>query len=137
MKNLLKSGFLITLLVCAHASFADTKSITYKNQRGSVITLNWDEGHSAGNLTGTFTTAVSKCNAVIGKAIPIAGVYNNNTVALTANYPECGSVVAMSGNLNKDKTEMHLHWFVTRQAEDSLFGNWDTTITGADQYKKQ
>lgn len=120
------------LLVISNNVFADvSKDTGYKNQRGSSMDLIWN---ADGTLTGTFTTAVSQCKAALGKAAPVTGVYNGNAVALTVNYPECDSVLAMSGNVKKNRNEMNLHWFLTRQGEGSL-QEWNTTTTGEDQYK--
>ena len=142
MKTLVKLALASSaFLLISNSVFADvSKTASYKNQRGSVMNLEWSaEKDKAGTLSGTFTTAVSnnKCKDVVGKPAPVSGVYVGNAVALTVSYPGCDSVLAMSGNVDKDRSEMNLHWLLTRQGQDTVQESWDTTLTGVDHFKKQ
>jgi hypothetical protein len=128
-----------SLLCISSFVYAEAKEtvVTYKNLRGSIMKLNWSPSKDkVGTVSGTFKTAVSKC-AAAKRDVPVSGVYNGNALALTASFPGCSTVVAMSGNVSADRNEMHLQWLVTKEAESSLHESWDVTTTGVDHYKKQ
>jgi hypothetical protein len=124
------------LLVSASAAMADEAKITrYQNPKGSELALTWHpDNATSGTLTGTFKTAVSQCKAAIGQPMPVTGVYNGNVLALTINYPACESVLAFSGNTDKDHSNVNLHWFLTKHAEN-LGESWDATTTGVDIFR--
>jgi hypothetical protein len=116
---------------------ADNKGITYKNQRGSTLTLILqEEKPNSGKVTGTFITNVSRCKDVIGKPTPVVGYYTGNAVAITASFSECDGVVVMTGVMNKDKTEVNMQWLVNRHVDDPVNENWDSFVIGTDQFKK-
>ncbi len=119
-------------------SAAPSNSITYKNQRGSTLTLTWNsEQANAGSLTGSFITAVGNCKAAIGQPVPVTGYYNGNAIALIVNYPACNSVVAMTGNFNRNNDELKTIWLVARKADDPVQANWDANTIGSDTFNKQ
>jgi hypothetical protein len=124
------------LILTASAAIADEAKITkYQNPKGSELELTWHpDNDKSGTLTGTFKTAVSKCKAAIGQPMPVVGVYNGNVLALTVNYPACESVLAFSGNTDKDHSRVNLHWFLTRHSAN-LGDSWDSTTTGVDVFK--
>ena len=132
----------------ATSLWADTgKTITYKNQRGSILSLTWHESSQnnadaaseqeikTGSLTGTFTSAVGKC--ATGYAAPVTGVFNGNAIAITLNLPKCKQVIAMTGNLTNENEELHTLWLDAAQAADPRKDDWNSNIIGADHYKKQ
>ncbi len=93
----------VTTLFLSSLSFAATDTVTYKNARGSELKLHFS---SDDTVTGTFTTAVAskKCQQVIGIPRPIVGYTAKNAIAFSVNYPDCGSVVSFSGNVENDKS---------------------------------
>ncbi len=123
------------------------KTVTYKNQRGSILSLTWNESDESkkakegdapkdtGSLTGTFTSAVGKCAA--GNTVPITGYYNGNAIAITLNLPQCKQVIVMTGNLTNDNDEIHTLWLDAAQTADPRKDDWNTNIIGADHYKKK
>ncbi|MGB6976651.1 MAG: avidin/streptavidin family protein [Gammaproteobacteria bacterium] len=121
---------------CANAA-TDSSSETYKNQRGSTMTLAWHaNSRNTGTLTGTFTTAVGNCPQDVGIPMPLAGFFNGNAVAITVNFPHCKQVVAMVGNLTDNKNSLHTIWLDANQAEDPRGKNWNSNIVGSDTYQK-
>lgn len=126
------------LLIGSVQLHAATQTAVYKNQRGSVLFLTWqNEQNNAGKLTGTFTTAVARCKSALDNSAPVTGYYNGNAVALTINYPACGSVVAMTGNLTNNNNELQTIWLVAKGADDPVHENWDSNLVGSDSFKKQ
>lgn len=137
MTKALGLGFLSAAL--AIPALADQK-ITYKNQRGSTLTLTWHDSsekveEKAGTLTGIFTSAVGKCAA--GMPFPVTGVFNGNAIAININLPKCKQVIAMTGNLTNGNEELHTLWLDAAQAADPRKNDWNSNIIGADSYKKQ
>jgi hypothetical protein len=126
---------LLNLNYCVNAAAAS--SITYKNQRGSLMTLTWHavKGNT-GTLTGTFTTAVGNCKQDIGVPVPLAGFFNGNAVAISINFPHCEQVVAMVGNLTDNQNKLHTIWLDTAQSQDPRGENWDSNIVGSDSFQK-
>lgn len=55
---------------------------------------------------------------------------------LSYNFPHCKQVVAMTGNLNNDQTNLHPLWLDANQAGDPQGKNWNSNIMGADSYEK-
>lgn len=121
----------------AYAATQNASTVAYKNQRGSVLTLDMPAQKSdTGEITGTFTSAVGVCKHAAGTPVPVQGYYNGNAIAITANYPKCGVVVAMSGHLSKDKNQLQMLWLVTSKAEEPGKKDWNATSTGADHYQR-
>lgn len=135
MKNLsiLASGLLLVVVSTAIAE--EAKITKYQNFRGSELALTWHADNAkSGTLTGTFKSTVAQCKAAVGQSVPVTGVYNGNVLALTANYPACDSVVAFSGNTDKERKNINLHWFLTKHSAN-LNESWDATMTGVDFFK--
>jgi hypothetical protein len=127
----------LSLFLINHCLAAKDPTITYKNQRGSMMTLTWhSSGQNVGELTGTFTTAVGNCKEDIGVPLPLAGFFNGNAISVIVNFPHCKQVVAMTGNLNNDSTNIHTIWLDANQADDPQGQNWNTNIIGSDTYQK-
>lgn len=138
MNTIKKLSVVFTLFFMSHCAFAaEERSITYKNQRGSVLTLIWHENtQETGTLSGTFTTAVGNCKRDVGVPLPMRGFFNGNAVAITVNFPHCKQVVAMTGHLSANRDELATLWLDAVQAKDPVHKNWDANITGADYYER-
>ena len=130
-------GFFALLLINDSAFAATEKTITYKNQHGSTLTLIWHaDKKETGTLTGTFTTAVGNCKTDVGIPLPISGFFNGNAIAITVNFPHCKQVVAMTGHLTANHHELTTLWLDAVQAKDPTHKDWDANITGADYYEQ-
>ena len=113
------------------------QSITYKNQRGSTLTLVWHTHyHHTGTLTGTFTTVVGDCQADIGKPMPAYGFFNGQAIAITVNFPHCQQIVTITGNRSMNEKQLYTLWLDTRSVIDPLHQHWKGTIIGNDTYHK-
>ncbi len=137
--NTTKKIFLVfAIFFVSHCAFAAAEqTVTYKNQRGSVLTLIWHaETKETGTLSGTFTTAVGNCKADVNVPMPISGFFNGNAIAITVNFPHCKQVVAMTGHLSANRDELATLWLDAMQAKDPAHKNWDANITGADYYQR-
>ncbi|CAN5220266.1 hypothetical protein BH10PSE19_BH10PSE19_14320 [soil metagenome] len=137
-KNIIVS--FVCYLLCAGftANAAVDQSITYKNQRGSIMTLTWHSStKNTGTLTGTFTTMVGKCAADVGVPVPLSGFFNGNAVAITFNFPHCQQVVAMTGHLTDQNNALSTLWLDATLSHDPIHKDWDANITGADYYKRE
>lgn len=120
-----------------NAMAASDSSITYKNQRGSTMVLAWHtEAENTGTLSGTFTTSVGNCKEDIGVPLPLLGYFNGNAISVTINFPHCKQVVAMTGNLSNDQSNIHTLWLDANQANDASGKDWNSNIIGSDSYKK-
>lgn len=130
----------LTFYLCSMTHFAyaaEQPSMTYKNQRGSVLTLIWqDDKKDVGTLSGTFTTAVGNCKTDMNVALPISGFFNGNAIAITVNFPHCKQVVAMVGHLTHRHDKLTTLWLDAMQATDPTHKDWNANITGADDYER-
>jgi hypothetical protein len=131
-------SFVFALLATSYSALAATEpTITYKNQRGSTLTLIWHaDKRETGTLTGTFTTAVGNCKADVGVPLPISGFFNGNAIAITVNFPHCKQVVAMTGHLTANRHTLSTLWLDAAQAKDPIHKDWNANITGADYYEQ-
>lgn len=128
---------LIMLLASFSAHALCFQKVKYINQRGSILELCYHKNYKqdyAGNLSGTFISAVGNCEANMNKKMPISGFFNYNAIAVTINFPDCKQVVAMTGTVADD--ELHTIWLDASKAEDPTTKNWNSNIVGADSYKK-
>lgn len=131
-------GLIVSATFNTQAFAENNQIITYKNQRGSILTLTWqNDKDNTGTLTGTFNTAVGNCQADVGKPLPISGFYNGNAIAITVNFPNCKQVVAMTGNVTNGKNEIFMLWLDANQAKDPRGKEWNTNLIGADSYTKE
>jgi len=114
------------------------QTLTYVNQRGSVMVLTWNgDPEATGSLSGTFTTAVGNCKTDVGVPMPLSGFFNGNAIAVTVNFPNCKQVVAMTGNLIDQNQELNTLWLDAHQAADPTRKDWNSNIIGADHYVRQ
>lgn len=120
-----------------YATTSNTQSITYKNQRGSTMTLNWQPGqNNTGTLTGTFNSAVGSCKTDMNKPMPLTGFYNGNAISVIVNFPDCKAIAAMSGTLSNKRDQLETLWILTEQSKDSASKNWNSNIIGSDSFQK-
>ena len=99
----IKSFFYTTTLaslLLTQSAFADQNTMTFKNQRGSILELNI---LSDNKIDGYFTTAVASktCPQAIHKKRPITGYIVGNALTFTVVYPMCESVLSITGNIDK------------------------------------
>ena len=128
--------FGLSVLLSSTAIAASDSGITYKNQRGSEMVLNWHKNfQNTGTLSGTLTTAVGNCKADMGVPMPLVGYFNGNAVSITVNFPHCHQVVAMTGNASQDRSTIHTLWLDASQADDPRGKDWNSNITGSDSWK--
>ena len=141
MRNLkFKTLLLASSLICIgnFAYAANTPMLAYKNQRGSIIKLRWQpQEKNTGILSGTFTSAVGDCHKDMNVPVPISGFYNGNAITISINFPHCKQVVAMTGNVNKNKTRISTIWLDAHIARDPQHKDWNTNLIGRDLYKKE
>ena len=135
-KKVLFASCLVSMCGVVHAEAAST--VTYKNQRGSVLVLEWHaQDKDTGTLSGTFSTAVGDCSQDMNVPVPISGFYNGNAIALSVNFPHCEQVVAMTGNTTKDKTRINTLWLDAHIAKEPMRADWNSNLIGSDFYKKE
>lgn len=129
------SFFLLALAVNTNAQ--NLEKNTYKNQRGSILTLKWHptEGDT-GYLTGHFTTTVGDCPEDMNVSQPIKGYYNQNTLTLSINFPHCKQVLAMTGNIDENKSKISMLWVDAHVTSDPDHKDWNTNLIGTDKYRK-
>jgi len=136
----LKTKFLTACLFMGAINVVNAamqEETTYKNQRGSTLSLVWHhDAESSGKITGTFTTAVGNCQAEVGKPMPVTGYFSGNAVTLSVVYPQCKKTIAMAGHTDKERSNMHTLWLVASASEDPRGKNWDANIVGSDTYQK-
>lgn len=126
----------LCLNVPAFAVASADYTITYKNQQGSTLTLTWHpEKSNTGILNGLLTTKGGSCSQGAGIPAAVSGVFTGNAVALTVNYPKCDKVVAMTGNVKNNNTELQMLWLVTSQAKDYMRDNAGVNL-GSETYVK-
>ncbi|HVE44734.1 MAG TPA: avidin/streptavidin family protein [Gammaproteobacteria bacterium] len=107
----------ISLSLFSQGVFAGNNPIVYKNTRGSSLTLLFGSDNT---VTGTFITAVAskECQEAIGTTRPVVGYTAKNAIALSVNYPECGSVVSFAGNIEKNKKTIDMTAIIARQSTE-------------------
>lgn len=135
----LKIILISSCLICV-GNYAYAANVTgiYKNQRGSVLKLEWQSrGKNVGSLSGTFTTAVGNCQKDMNVPVPISGFYNSNAITISINFPHCRQVVAMTGNVNTNKTKISTIWLDAHIARDPEHKDWNTNLIGTDLYKRE
>lgn len=127
---------LSSLFFSHHAIAKSDHTITYKNQRGSVMVLEWHgDAAKAGNLTGTFTTAVG-CKENIGVPMPLTGYFNGNAISIAINFSACKATVGMTGKVSPGKNHIDTLWLTAYGTDGSPQKTWNTNIVGADSFEK-
>jgi hypothetical protein len=116
-------------------SYAETNSMMFKNERGSVLELNLMPDNK---LEGYFTTAVASktCPEAIQNKRPIIGYVAGNTLTFSVVYPSCGSVVSITGNFMQDKKGIDTIAIVNHQSNDISHEGPGARFISHDSYKK-
>ncbi|MBN9288633.1 MAG: hypothetical protein BGO43_07065 [Gammaproteobacteria bacterium 39-13] len=136
-KKFLMKAFCLLVGATNVVNAATHDETTYKNQRGSTLSLIWHhDTESSGKITGTFTTAVGNCQAEVGKPMPVTGYFSGNAITLSVLYPQCKKTIAMAGHTDKERSNMHTLWLVASASDDPRGKNWDANIVGSDTYQK-
>jgi hypothetical protein len=114
-----------TLAPKASATLTQGTTTKWKNHRGSTLVLIKDGN---GNLTGEFRTAVG-CG--VGKPRKIFGTTNGTGLSFTANFEECDSITAWTGQM-ESPTEMKTLWLLTVGSGDPK--SFKATYAGSDVF---
>lgn len=121
-------------LICQPINAAQN-TLTFKNQRGSVVELNLLENNQ---VEGYFTTAVASkaCPQAIGTKRPVRGYTVGNALTFSVVYPMCNSVLIITGNFAKDQRAIDTMSILNLQAEDVTHEGPGARFIGHDTYKK-
>lgn len=126
--------FVITISTYA----ANENTATYKNQRGSVMILNFhpDNKANAGTLDGTMTLNTGNLNKDSSIAYPLSGYYNGNVIGITVNFPQSKQVTAIIGHFISNKTKIETLSLDALQTKSSSPADWNSTTIRAGLYTK-
>lgn len=116
MKLKTLSAILLSTSLFTMNSWAADETITYKNARGSTLTLNF---HADNTVTGTFITAVASkdCKQAIGTKKPVIGFTADNAITMSVGYPECGATVSFAGNMENNKKMIDTTAIIVHQSQ--------------------
>ncbi|CAM2889598.1 Avidin family [Legionella steigerwaltii] len=133
-----KSFFCVTIALsslCTHSVFAAQKTVTYKNERGSILELNIVADNK---VEGYFTTAVASktCPQAIKQKRPITGYTVGNVLSFSVVYPMCESVLSVSGHFDKNQQAIDTISILNKQASDIAHEGPGARFIGHDAYKK-
>ena len=111
----------IFLSLVSQTVLAENNSITYKNGRGSLLTLKFSSDYT---VTGSFTNAVASksCQQSVGMKRPIQGFTADNAITIIVNYPGCGAVVTFIGNMDSSKKIIDTTALVAYQSSQDGLG---------------
>jgi hypothetical protein len=126
------AGF--SVLLCGSLHAATTDMLIFKNQRGSVLELNFLADNK---LEGDFTTAVASksCPEAINQTRPITGYVIGNALTFSVVYPMCDSVLSITGNFDKDKKTIDTLSILNKQSDDVIHEGPGARFIGHDVYK--
>jgi len=124
-------GYLFLSTPAAYA--INDYTAAYKNQRGSVIRLNFHPGSKAneGTLDGTVTLSDGN-NA----AYRVSGFYNDNVMAVTINFSQSKQVTAMIGHFMDNKTKIETLSLDALQTKNLSTTDWNSTTIRTSSYTK-
>ncbi|MDX1837180.1 hypothetical protein DIZ81_07000 [Legionella taurinensis] len=126
---------LVTLSAGADAASTARETITYKNERGSVLTLHFT---SKDTLSGTFKTAVAskECQEAIGSERPVVGYIVKNAITISVDYPACGSVLTFIGNIEQGKAMIDTTSILAHQSTHIATQGPGARFIGHDVFKR-
>lgn len=126
---------LMGLALVSSSVMAESQVVEYKNQRGSVLSIQYSDNNS---ITGSFTTAVATkdCREAIGVKRPVIGYMAKNAISFSVNYPECGSVVAFAGNVEQNKSIIATTALIVHHSKDTAKNNASFAMISHDVFKK-
>ncbi|STY31005.1 Avidin family [Legionella wadsworthii] len=133
-----KSLFCVTIAASSlmtQSVFAVQKTISFKNERGSILELNIQ---SDNKIEGFFTTAVASktCPQAINQKRPIIGYMVGNAISFSVVYPMCESVLSVSGHFDKDQQAIDTISILNKQADNITREGPGARFIGHDSYKK-
>lgn len=133
-----KSLFCVTIAassLMAQSVYAVQKTISFKNERGSILELNIQ---SDNKIEGFFTTAVASktCPQAINQKRPIIGYMVGNAISFSVVYPMCESVLSVSGHLDKNQQAIDTISILNKQADNITREGPGARFIGHDSYKK-
>ena len=119
----------------SQSAFAEQHTISFKNQRGSILELNILADNK---IEGYFTTAVASktCTQAINKKRPITGYIVGNALTFSVVYPMCESVLSVSGNIDKAQKSIDTISILNKQADDITHQGPGARFIGHDSYTK-
>lgn len=134
MKIIGSTAIVAATLFC-QSTYAEQKTLTYKNQRGSILELNVQANNK---VNGYFTTAVASktCPEAIGKKRPITGYIVGNAVTFSVVYPMCESVLSVTGNFSQDQKTIDTLNILNKQASDVTQEGPGARFIGHDSYQQ-
>ena len=126
---------IIASLLLTQAAFAEQDTMTFKNQRGSILELNI---LSDNKIEGYFTTAVASktCPQAINTKRPITGYKVGNAITFSVVYPMCDSLLSFSGNFDKAQKSIDTISILNKQAADITQEGPGARFIGHDFYSK-
>jgi len=134
-RTIMACSLALGLISTLHAATAENNTSTWKNARGSVLTLQFLDQNA---LSGTFTTAVATkhCPKAVGMKRNITGFIVNNAITVSVSYPDCGTVLTFIGNIDRQNGTLETTSILAQQA-DQIFaqGNGVQLITH-DSFKR-
>ncbi|WP_242604666.1 avidin/streptavidin family protein [Legionella busanensis] len=135
MKANLLNLLLIIFAFSSQTTFAAQNTISYKNERGSILQLNIQDNNK---IDGYFTTAVASktCPQAINVKRPITGFMIGNAITVSIVYPMCESVLSLSGNFDKNKQTLDTISILNKQAENIIKEGPGARFIGHDFYKR-
>lgn len=121
--------------LCCQVIHAAPETLTYKNQRGSILELNILADNK---VEGYFTTAVASktCPQAMSQKRPITGYTIGNALTFSVVYPMCDSVISITGNFDKNQKKIDTISILNKQAEDVVHEGPGARFIGHDTYKK-
>lgn len=142
--KLLNSLLIIVGFCCLFATVTATyasndHTVTYKNQRGSVMALNFHpgKGKNEGMLDGTVTLAIAdNHNKDVSVKFPLSGYYNGNVMAVIVNFSSSRQVTAVIGHFLDNKNKIQTLSLDALQTKNTHAEDWNTNIIRSGYYTK-
>lgn len=102
---------------------------TWKNQRGSILSLQFLSG---GALTGTFTNeAPGSCQGSLGIAERVYGTYDASVISFVVDFPQCSASTTWNGHISADHRFIDTMWLVS---VDGPLSSWNNNYAGHDEF---
>ena len=135
MRFKLISSAAIACSVICQLAFALPNSIQFKNERGSILEL---RALPDNKIEGYFITAVASksCPQAVHSKRPVIGYLVGNTLSFSVAYPQCGSVLSISGHFTKDQKAIDTISILNKQAEDIIHEGPGARFIGHDTYQR-
>jgi len=117
---------------------ASDHMISYKNQRGSIMALNFHPGKEVneGTLDGTVKLAMGDPKKDTEIAFPLSGYYSGNAMAITISFLRSKQVTAMIGHFLDNKRTIQTLSLDALQTKNSHMEDWNSNIIRAGYYTR-